>query len=89
MKWLFLTVLVLVAGGVAAFAIYTFGWRDSEQAGDRARADLDARELCRGCQPKGLKHRAGSVWEVYVRGSCFLIDVERFSLREQAGVIGC
>lgn len=67
MKWLFLTVLVLVAGAVAGFAIYTFGWRETANDGraERALAQLDARriasEACQTCEPGQLTHVAGTV----------------------------
>jgi hypothetical protein len=31
-RWLFATVAVLVAGGLGAFAIYTWGWRENSTA---------------------------------------------------------
>jgi hypothetical protein len=48
-RWAFLTVLVLVAGAVAALAIYTFGWRDQGD-NERARAMLYAQEVARNAE---------------------------------------
>ncbi len=89
MKWLFLTVLVLVAGAVAAFAIYTWGWRETtdDREAERARAGLIARriasEACETCEPGQLTHVAGTVWSVRVHGdgyqACWTFDTARFS----------
>jgi hypothetical protein len=71
MKWLFLTALVLVAGAVAAFGIYTWGWHDrdavSSDADDRALADSYGRQImnrCTGeCRVENLHEVAPGVWE--------------------------
>jgi hypothetical protein len=45
-RWSFLTVLVVVAGAVAGFGIYAFGWReDNDGSNERARAMLYAQEV--------------------------------------------
>src|SRR5947207_945170 len=51
LRWWFAIVLVIVAGAVAAFAIYVWGWRSSGSSvgKERARARVFARELfCAG-----------------------------------------
>ena len=64
MKWLFAIVLVLVVGAVAAFAIYTFGYRGREREGDRRVARALARENtpCVGCRLIGVEEVAPSIW---------------------------
>lgn len=80
--------LVLVAGAVAAFAIYTFGWRETDDGEtERARAELIAHGIasnaCETCEPGQLTHIAGTVWSIRVHGdgyqACWTFDTATFS----------
>ena len=103
MRSLFLTVLVLVAGAVAAFAIYTFGWRErgGEEDGTRARVYADdlARVMCEEegawvCEVQRVRRIDGPLYRVELdpqgRGpdQCLVIDVERFDRRPDGSYKG-
>lgn len=66
MKWLFLTVSVVVAGALAGFAIYTFGWREpatTTNAGTEAgRTSLSSRQQARLNHAVNELIRARSDW---------------------------
>jgi hypothetical protein len=85
-RWVFLSLLVVVAGAVPLCDLTPGGCDDTDAAEEPARAELVAGRvyvrLCpnRGCSPSGLTHQAGAVWEVTIRGRCYLIDAERFSV---------
>ncbi len=75
MKWITVTVAVLVAGALGAFAIYTFGWRNSSSSEERAKARADAEEVlsyikrlpsrgCVGCRVGEVKRVAPQIWRV-------------------------
>lgn len=93
MKWVFLTVLVLVTGAVAAFGIYTWGWREigDEAATERARAEFTARRIalrvCEGCESEGLEPRAGSVWTVTLDGRCLVFDTDRIRIDPEGNFV--
>jgi hypothetical protein len=86
LKWVALMVALIVAGAVAAFAIYTFGWRaqDKSSAAERASAQLAANrialQMCGRCKTEGLVREAGSVWRVHAGGGCYLFDPERLHM---------
>ncbi len=80
MKWLFLTVLVVVGGAVAAFAIYTFGWRDGHEGesieDERTTAIAYAEQLARNTSP--------------IEGDCSVVgDLERIAPRTWRARIRC
>jgi len=92
-RWSFLAVLAVVIGAVAAFAIYTWGWRDDSRKYDneRTRAEIAAQQvaqLCRNngggpCVPRGLERLATGLWrsrETDEEGNtfCLAIDLEHF-----------
>jgi hypothetical protein len=90
--WAFAIVLVLVAGAVAAFGIYTWGWRDEDVSGDRARAMLYADQVARlcnrdgggGCSVSRLGRVAKGLWRFEEidpetgQTYCIGIDLEHF-----------
>jgi hypothetical protein len=58
-KWLFASLSVVVAGAVAGFAIYTWGWHNadatSNASAERETATVDADEFAEVCfQTKGI-----------------------------------
>ncbi len=66
MKWIALTITVLVAGALGGFAIYTFGWHNTS-TGERATARADAADLaafvgCGGCYVGDVSRLAPQIW---------------------------
>jgi hypothetical protein len=57
-RWSFLAVLVIVAGGLGAFAIYTFGYRDTGSSG----------------VSRSEKERVASILQARIAGTPFYID---------------
>ena len=94
-KWLFLTVVVLVAGAVSAFGIYTFGWRagTNDDDGKKAQvyADSIASQLHTGVE--STRHAADSLWRVELsNGDCYVLDIDKFAPLSgggYAGIIHC
>jgi hypothetical protein len=86
-KWFFMTVLVVVAGAVAGFAIWTFRGKGGS-SDERSRASQYGRELAtemafRPYTLLGTSRIAAGIWRVVysARGRpniCFTIDLERF-----------
>jgi hypothetical protein len=76
-RWAFFTALVVVAGAVAAFAIYTFGWREREPsaAEERERALAFAQVACSCTEPDDFERVAPGLWRGREGSKCFLIDV--------------
>jgi hypothetical protein len=99
-RWTFLTVLVVVTGAVAAFAVYTFGWRDENSgSGSRRQARAYAAAVastCGGaaCQIKSVVHLDQDDWKVVLRNpasgevGCVLIQTNRFVERANGGFAG-
>jgi hypothetical protein len=97
-RWGFLTALVVVGGAVAAFAIYTFGWRDDEgSSAERARAY--AATLAASCDPHSCRvvrvsHISGNDWKVVLRVPatgrivCAIIQTNRFAERASGDFAG-
>lgn len=80
---------VLVAGAVAAFAIYTFGWR--ENTGGRSEAAAAASQIvCSGssgtCETvTGLHRVTGDIWRFRMGGFrmgeiCVTVDLSEFRM---------
>lgn len=88
MKWASLMVTILIAGAVAVFAIYTFGWRDGgDLDNERVRARLAAEQVATLCETTCTVTRLGRVadglWqmeEVDENGKrfCAAIDLDHF-----------
>lgn len=90
MKWLALIVALVVAGAVAGFAIYTWGWRDEGKpslAEERARAQTFADELVTLCEPsdcaiESLTRIGPNLWKLRASESgkplCVTIHVDVF-----------
>jgi hypothetical protein len=87
MRWVFAIVLVVVAGSVAAFGIWTFG---REEDGDRELA-LAYVDVIRNDYPElrsvELEHVDGTIWRARTHWaddepSCALLDIAKF---ERAG----
>ena len=89
-KWAPLTVLVLVAGAVAASGIYTWGWQGNG-ADQRAKATLFASELvayaqdknaCKDCRLLAVTEVADDQWIATLLGdgkqTCMAIDLRYF-----------
>ena len=87
--------LILMAGAVAVFAVYTFGWRDSKRdSGDEGRARADAAlflyyqctygDEASNCRITLVHHLGGPVWEARALSSkgraCIVVDVNRFAV---------
>ena len=91
MKWVFASVLVVVLGAVAGFAIYAYGWRDGsdDQAalarlyGERVRDYYSLFDLVD--EVGKFTHVGGDVWQAEVTGAKF-IDVRTFDYREDSQV---
>jgi len=71
-KWIALTITVLVAGALGGFAIYTFGWHNTS-TGERATARADAADLaafvgCGGCYVGDVSRLAPQIWRVRLEG---------------------
>jgi hypothetical protein len=71
MRWVLAIVLVLVLGLVGAFAVYTFGWRDDDDADERTRALIAIEELrieaaCfpPACDAENVEQLAPQIWRV-------------------------
>jgi hypothetical protein len=93
MKWVFLSLLVLVAGGVATFAIYTFGWRNGDNAEEDERLTATAyaaevaaactTEETAGCEVESVERAAPGIWRVQLdleRGAdeCYTLHLDDF-----------
>jgi hypothetical protein len=89
MRWLFLTVLVLVAGALGAFAIYAWGIRESSESDERHRAAVFASELesaCQGaCHIRDLTQLTKGVWRLRLNNAtrtrlyaCLAIHLDEF-----------
>jgi hypothetical protein len=88
-KWLALIVALIVAGAVAGFAIYTWGWREEEKpslADEQARARAAADEIAASCDPtctvESLTRIGPELWKLEAvengRRSCVTIHVDVF-----------
>lgn len=90
-KWIFLSVLTIVAGAVAGIAIYAWGWRDSTGDGGRdpAREKVLVEAIAFTLGAGGNYERlADGLWLFRFDDACFLVDVERFSYRVGGGYNG-
>jgi hypothetical protein len=92
-------VLVVVAGAVATFGIYTWGWRDDEDTGSASRARAYADAVAASCDPepcrvRSLDHISGDDWKVVLRNptsgsvGCALIQTNRFAERASGDFAG-
>jgi hypothetical protein len=97
-RWAFGIVLIVVAGAVAAFGIYTWGWRDDD-SGDSSRARAYAETIAAQCDPhpcqvRSVTHISGDDWKVVLRNpaggavSCGLIQIDRFAERASGDFAG-
>jgi hypothetical protein len=91
-------VLVLVIGGVGAFAIYTFGWRGDSSSEQRAMADAEA-IAAQWCDPQvciveSVTHIDGDAWQAVLRNPgrgyvvCALLQTDRFAERASGDFAG-
>jgi hypothetical protein len=98
MKWAFRIVLVVVAGAVSAFGIYTRGWH-SDDSGDPSRARAYAETLAAQCDPdacevSSVTHVSGNDWKVVLRNpksggvGCVLVQADRFAERADSNFSG-
>jgi hypothetical protein len=87
-KWLAIMVGGIAAAVVASFAIYTFGWRESDSDSDRASAQAFASELVADCGETcefvDVEEVAPQVWRTKILGRtgatyCFNIHLDRFA----------
>lgn len=89
-RWTFLSVLAVVAGAVGGFAVYTFGWNDESDDGERARARAYAEQIAcyerdpskQPCRTVNAVERVGpGLWRVDVGMSdriCVQVDLDEF-----------
>jgi hypothetical protein len=85
--WWFAIVLVVVAGLLGAFAIYTWGWRtrDGVSSREQERARVFARELfcagkrCGAYSDAKVERIAPGIWRVDFGRACLAVDVQRFA----------
>jgi hypothetical protein len=101
MKWLALSITALALGGVAAFAIYTWGWHDRDGDGDDvARAATYSRQVVafvgRFQDPNPVWHAdqvTGDLWTLRLEGvkgrgtMCFTMDLSKFAPRPSGQTI--
>ncbi len=80
MRWVFASVAVVVVGGVAAFSIYTWGWRTDTGSAELARLDAQVVEQSDACLVPSsptcprigdVNRLAGSLWRVELAGATF------------------
>lgn len=83
MRWLFASVVVVVAGAVGAFAVYRFS--GDSGGSDRSRALIAAHELagaCDGsCHAADVQHVAGDVWKLTLMPNhiCLTVHLNTYS----------
>jgi hypothetical protein len=98
MKWLALAVALVVAGAVAAFAIYTWGRHNNSAAAEdqtqvRAYANQLATLCDPACEPVNLRPIAPGVWKLNQRNSegervCLDIIVDEFRALDDGSFTG-
>jgi hypothetical protein len=95
-KWVAVIVFVLVAGAIANFAIYTFGWRDDANENERARAQAAAEQVAAQCEKEctvsEITRIAPRLWrsrEVDTEGRvfCVVIDLDYFRVASNAETV--
>jgi hypothetical protein len=96
MKWAFGIVLVVVAGAVAAFAIYTWARNDSV---DKSRVEAYANVVAATCDPTpcevtALSHVSGDAWKAVYHNpnsgavTCLLVQANHFAARNGGSFAG-